>query len=314
MPAYLGCSEVLAQLRVFCVRASQDQNAPSSRNNRTNVIPRCHRLGKPCSSQTPAPVRKRKKPRTTRVSELERRLEDLTALIGSVQRQAIAAPSPPESEQHHAPSRSRNGSAERVDHPRPLDLTGTSESVRSFRQNCWGTPMAHIFPGHSVFGDDLEHRQSRAGDVIPPPTNPTVLPHPSSGYSSAQVTAAGSVGSTSRQQPCSQSSDHDRGCPWPQDEEAEAFLQRYRKELNNLFPFVIVPPHLSSADLQKQRPFLWKGVMMGACRNDGRRQVAMGSELLREVTETAFTKPRKNLDLLQGLQTLIAWLVSLSAS
>ncbi|KAL2188749.1 hypothetical protein L209DRAFT_680633 [Thermothelomyces heterothallicus CBS 203.75] len=267
---------------------------------------RCHRLGKPCSSQTPAPTRKRKKPRTTRVAELERRLEDLTALIESVQRQGPAAPSPPDLDQHSAPSRSPNGLADRVHHLRPLDLAETGESIRTFRQNCWENPLGHIFPNHPIFGGDLEHQQSPASGVVPPAAA-AVLPPPSSGYPSAQTTAASSIGSSPHQQPHPRSSEQHRSCPWPQDDEAEAFLRVYRENLNHLFPFVIVPPHLSSAELWKQRPFLWKVVMMGACRSDGRRQAALGNELLREVTETAFMRPRKNLDLLQGLQMLIAW-------
>jgi hypothetical protein len=79
----------------------------------------------------------------------------------------------------------------------------------------------------------------------------------------------------------------------------------------HLFPFAIVPPHMSSAQIREQRPFLWKGIMVEACIFDGPRQIVLGNELLREVSEAAFVKPEKSIDLLHGLQLLVAWLVSI---
>ncbi len=99
----------------------------------------------------------------------------------------------------------------------------------------------------------------------------------------------------------------DRTTPWPEGDEADTLLDVYRKHLGHLFPFTVVPPHLTSAEMRARRPLLWKAVMMEACLFDGARQVALGKELLREISEAAFMKPQKNLDLLQGLQMLIAW-------
>jgi hypothetical protein len=64
---------------------------------------------------------------------------------------------------------------------------------------------------------------------------------------------------------------------------------------------------MSSAQLREHRPFLWKAIMMQACLFDGARQIALGEDLLRDISETAFLRPRKSLDLLQGLQILICW-------
>jgi hypothetical protein len=84
-------------------------------------------------------------------------------------------------------------------------------------------------------------------------------------------------------------------------------LDEYRNNMGHLFPFAVVPPHLSSAQMREQKPFFWKAVMMTGCLFDGPRQVALGNELLREISEAAFMKPEKTIDLLQGLQMLIAW-------
>lgn len=74
-----------------------------------------------------------------------------------------------------------------------------------------------------------------------------------------------------------------------------------------MFPFVIVPPNLSSEQLKWERPFLWKAVMLEACSLDASRQVKLGRELLREMTEALLTHPRKSVDLLQGLLLFLAW-------
>jgi hypothetical protein len=84
----------------------------------------------------------------------------------------------------------------------------------------------------------------------------------------------------------------------------------YRENMAHLFPFAVVPPDMTAAQMREQRPFFWKGVMMEACLFEGARQVALGNELLREVSQAAFVRPEKSLDLLHGVQLLIAWLVS----
>lgn len=75
----------------------------------------------------------------------------------------------------------------------------------------------------------------------------------------------------------------------------------------HLFPFVIVPSHMSAAQLHSERPVLWKAVMLQACHLEGGRQVFMGRKLLQELSEALLTKPRKGLDVLQGLLLYIGW-------
>jgi hypothetical protein len=94
---------------------------------------------------------------------------------------------------------------------------------------------------------------------------------------------------------------------WPTGPDADALLAEYRgMERLHLFPFVVVPAGLGSTHLRQQRPFLWKAVMMEACHLDGSRQIALGNQLLKDVSEAAYTKPQKSIDLLQGLQILIS--------
>ncbi|KAK8041992.1 hypothetical protein PG993_006515 [Apiospora rasikravindrae] len=94
---------------------------------------------------------------------------------------------------------------------------------------------------------------------------------------------------------------------WPEGEEGERLLNEFRTNTMHLFPFVIVPPYMSAAQLRSERPVLWKAVMLQACFLEGKRQVYMGRKLLQELSEALLTKPRKGLDVLQGLLLYIGW-------
>ena len=93
---------------------------------------------------------------------------------------------------------------------------------------------------------------------------------------------------------------------------AHDFLNQYREDVCPLFPFAIVPPNMTSAQLRAQRPFFWKAAMVGACRMDGPRQSTLGELLLKEIVLAAYTEPERRLDLLQSLQVLLVWCVKLS--
>ncbi|KAM0820879.1 hypothetical protein AB5N19_06700 [Seiridium cardinale] len=94
---------------------------------------------------------------------------------------------------------------------------------------------------------------------------------------------------------------------WPEAEEAESLLRLFRRKMMPIFPFVIIPPGMTSDQLYIDRPFMWKGVMLEATCTDGYRQLNLGRELLKDLSEALLTKPRKSVDLLQGLLLYIAW-------
>lgn len=72
-----------------------------------------------------------------------------------------------------------------------------------------------------------------------------------------------------------------------------------------LLPFVAIPKHITTSEqLRRERPLLWKGVMMQGYCLDARRQALIGNELLNEIVAAAFLRPKKSLDLLQALQIL----------
>ncbi|GAB1320540.1 Transcription factor domain-containing protein [Madurella fahalii] len=274
---------------------------------------RCHRLRKPCSSQTPAPPRKRKEPKPTRVAELERRLEDLTARIESVQRLGSTVQSPPDSEDHCAPPRAPGVS----EGPRGSVIPPNAcASAPTFGRDCWSSQFAHLFPKKSIFEapDEQQQQQERmaigrmevAVGADTPSLAPVLAPPLPPGPGSAS-TAISSPNRPFCQQPSPQPPQRQAQSLWPHEDEAESLLAEYKTHMGHLNPFAIVPPRMSSAELREQKPFLWKAIMTQSCLFDGPRQIALGNELLREISEAAFMKPQKSLDLLQGLQILISW-------
>ncbi|KAK2054387.1 hypothetical protein LY76DRAFT_233946 [Colletotrichum caudatum] len=230
---------------------------------------RCHRLRKPCGSQTPAPPRPKKDPRTTKVAELEKRLNELTTQLSATQGSASAT-SPP--------TTSVVGSA---DSPLPPS-NSTKPAPAKILINC-----DHLFPPEDVLAGD------GAG------TDASIL-----------LQTPGSLAADDRRTVSSRGRSQSDGrseSPWPLNNEQSIILQTFVDEMQPLYPFVIVPPNMGPAQLAAERPCLWKGIQMTACHLDAGKQVRLGNELLQDIAQAAFTKPVKSLDVLQGLQLLIAW-------
>lgn len=95
---------------------------------------------------------------------------------------------------------------------------------------------------------------------------------------------------------------------WPMQGEAEAMLAEYRSKAARLFPFIVLP-EIKASELKEQRPFLWKAVMIVACFLDGARHDRLGEELINEIVTATMMKTERSLDILQGLQLLVAWYV-----
>lgn len=267
---------------------------------------RCHRLDKPCSSQTPAPPRKRKEPKPTRVAELERKLEDLTARLES------AAGAGANQSQGRSPSRGLSEEAVQDNHR--TTIAGSSQPL--VNANTWdisqptaATNGANHNGNNPTIDYNFAHIFGTDGPLynqveLPPSTPSTHLKDSSSLGSSRSNELRGG------QPPSPQVPPHittPKPLLWPEDAEAEAMLTLYQATLAHHFPFTPIDPRLSSRELRQKRPFVWKAAMMSAYHLDGPRQTALGNQLLKEIIEAAMVSAQKDLDLLQGLQLLICW-------
>ncbi|KAE9567397.1 hypothetical protein CGCF415_v008333 [Colletotrichum fructicola] len=244
----------------------------------SNKCERCHRLRKPCGSQTPAPPRAKKDPKPTKVAELEKRLNELTTQLGTTQggTPAVSAGAITAGENGNGNGSGSGSGGGGIDtNASPLPITNSSKPVSArIPINC-----DHLFPPEDAPADG-------GSDTSPAPSASTLDEHHS----------GSSHGQPERVEP-----------PWPLNNELNIMLQTFRDDFQPLYPFVIVPPHMSPAQLAAERPYLWKGIMMTASHLDATRQVTLGNELLGDIVQAAFTKPKKSLDVLQGLQLLVSW-------
>lgn len=305
---------------------------------------RCHRLKKSCSAQTPAPARKRKAPKPTRVADLERRLEDLTARVGS---QALLGPTPPDGdlspfeggEQQASPPLNRIKLGERPLEGRgqpcffdPVVLSGGREQQQ--QQASSGSRRTSDIDDDMGVAPASQESQAPTTERAPEPSAPmwragnTHFPFTYEFANEPQNTLQSRCQDPQRPQPSSSSTqansssssitttnrpgrEDPNGDPWyyPAPLEAQQLLANHRSHMAPLFPFVVIPPGMTAAQLRAQRPLLWKATMTASLYLDAARQLFLGRELLNDIVATAFLQPRKSFDLVQALQILVAWCV-----
>lgn len=258
----------------------------------SNKCERCHRLRKPCGSQTPAPPRAKKEPKPTKVSELEKRLDELTTQLSATTQQGGVSSGSVGG--RHSGSTTEiattvaNGTVVGSANS-PLPPSGSiAPASAKIPINC-----DHLFPPEEVIVVGGEGGWS---DTSPAPSASTADDHHTIGSSQADNGASGMGSATTANE-----------SPWPLNNEQSKVLKVFLDDMQPLYPFVIVPPHMGPTQLAAERPFLWKGIMMTACHLDATKQVLLGEELLQDIVQAAFMKPKKSLDVLQGLQLLIAW-------
>ncbi|RDA88027.1 hypothetical protein CP532_3456 [Ophiocordyceps camponoti-leonardi (nom. inval.)] len=245
---------------------------------------RCHRLGKHCFSRAPAPPRVKKRPKRSRVAELEKRLDELSCHLEQQQQQQM----PQQSEIQHQEQQQQQPEQQQTS-------TAATTTTTTATATTDVLTLEHLFPSPI--------------SAVSPPSSSSSSPSPSSPFSSSSSPAAAAAAAAARAATAATTQS-----PWPSPTaEAEALLQRYIEAFAHLFPFVVVVSSsfpsttAAAADLQIESPLLFKAVMLVACFFEGTRQLAMAEELLSDIVSAALVEGRKTLDLLQALELLIAW-------
>lgn len=78
-----------------------------------------------------------------------------------------------------------------------------------------------------------------------------------------------------------------------------------------MFPFIVVPAHVTPDQLRQEKPFLYLNISMVACQNAPRQREISG--IVKEyVAEHIVLRGEHSLDLLEGLLVHLAWFVSVS--
>ena len=93
----------------------------------------------------------------------------------------------------------------------------------------------------------------------------------------------------------------------PDEHEAEFLLCEFKTNLAEQFPFVVLRLDSTSQSLQHEKPLLWKAIMVASSHRTSDRQMALGANLMEDLTVRLLLKAERSLDLLQALLILIAW-------
>lgn len=97
----------------------------------------------------------------------------------------------------------------------------------------------------------------------------------------------------------------------PSEQEGHAFLEIFRTRMVPMFPFIVIPAHVTPEQLRQEKPFLYLNISMVACQNAPRQRQIAG--IAKEyVAEHIVLGGEHSLDLLEGLLVHLAWFISVS--
>ncbi|KAL2011635.1 hypothetical protein VTN00DRAFT_4353 [Thermoascus crustaceus] len=87
----------------------------------------------------------------------------------------------------------------------------------------------------------------------------------------------------------------------------DSYLDIFRTHMAGHFPFVVIDKGISAQDLKRNKPFLFRTVIMAASYKDVSQQTALGKEIIEYLSRRLLIEGEKNLDLLQGLLVYMSW-------
>ena len=90
---------------------------------------------------------------------------------------------------------------------------------------------------------------------------------------------------------------------------ADNLLYQFREQSMTYFPFVAIPPSWTASDLEKEKPLLWRVIIMITYNQNTSLQALLGKTLIEELTARLLLRGDKNIELLQSLLLFTAWSV-----
>lgn len=88
-------------------------------------------------------------------------------------------------------------------------------------------------------------------------------------------------------------------------------LKIFREYYQVDFPFIIIPPNITSQELKAKRPWLAITISMVASHGNRIQQLALAKQIIMEVAAALFIRCEKSLDMLEGLIMYNVWYVNL---
>ncbi|KAK9250686.1 hypothetical protein V1507DRAFT_339903 [Lipomyces tetrasporus] len=90
-------------------------------------------------------------------------------------------------------------------------------------------------------------------------------------------------------------------------ESDETVLSIYSNQLGTQFPFVVIPPGVTMAQLQRTRPFLTKVIGMVTSIRNRRSMWGQSRAVMQHISDAVFMRSERSLDLLQGIIAFLGY-------
>ncbi|KAI1110497.1 hypothetical protein F5Y14DRAFT_359340 [Nemania sp. NC0429] len=258
---------------------------------------RCAKAGRECI--VTQPTRKRQKKTDSRVAELEKKIDALTASLQATRGAgggvgvSVGAGGPPP-----PPPPPPASTSTPTPHPPPT-YPSAADDMRTRIAHQWGPPA---FPPTGY--DPRAHRTTMTGQKrkfaearSPPLDGPKDMPEP-------LMSSAGGRHSTSApRQP--RPDVVDQGIITI--DEASILFQRYTNRMATHLPAVVFPPGTTAAEIRKTRPILFLAVVSVASSESPLTQRKLVRELMEIFADNIIVHGQKSLELVQSILISVIW-------
>ncbi|RYO87039.1 hypothetical protein DL762_004464 [Monosporascus cannonballus] len=239
---------------------------------------RCAKAGRNCI--VTQPTRKRQKKTDSRVAELEKKIDALTASL-----QATRGGGAP-----------HLGNGQRIPSPDDQD-NFTGLSYGNVPSSSWGPPPSR--EPHSHYVPPVE------GQSLASPLGVGAGQKRKS-YDTQTTSEPQEPAASQQAQPPRPNADLiDRGILTM--DQAEALFLRYTKEMAVHLPAVVFPASITAAQLRRTMPYLFLGIMMAASSEMPQVQRQLANELVHLIADRVVIRGEKSLELVQLLQISVIW-------
>ncbi|RDW72822.1 hypothetical protein BP6252_06729 [Coleophoma cylindrospora] len=93
----------------------------------------------------------------------------------------------------------------------------------------------------------------------------------------------------------------------PQLQQSPDLLKTFREKMQPQFPFVIISADLTSEELEVQKPWLHRAVLIASSFEDRPRQMESSTQYILDISRAMFVTGEKSLDMLESLLIYNAW-------
>ncbi|KGO69816.1 hypothetical protein PITC_042790 [Penicillium italicum] len=245
---------------------------------------RCAKARRTCV--VTAPTRKRQKKTDSRVAELERKIDALTATLqASNSTSALLSggagpqPSPPGQRDEQLAGRRWMGGEFKIAGSKRQhtgEVKDSSGGMLAPRYSRPGSPSAEQIPSHA----SNHWRRPVGGDSVPPP------PKPEAGNEFADMIDRGIIDYKT----------------------ASAAFERYIHQMAPEMPFVVFPPGTTMGEVRRNKPYLFLAIIAAAVsvfNHDA--QLILLNETYRVIAEQVVIKGQKSLELVQTIMICSIW-------